>query len=222
MQYHRVIFLFSLALMGCEASQAPVLDLAFLRASGRTGACSAQGTQLSTHELRWLQLTMDGPMGRSLDVLSPANLETHRLDLDKIPVGEGWTVTVNGYRNSPEAQAGQAWWRARAANVATQADTTLELDLLFSRPDQPDCARGGPDRGIAFASIAFAGIAFAGIAIAGLAMADICERRHHHHRRCHGRHRHRRCGRDDGDPLQAGTGSAPEGGGPGGCHPGGG
>ena len=153
MQYHRVIFLFSLALMGCEASQAPVLDLAFLRASGRTGACSAQGTQLSTHELRWLQLTMDGPMGRSLDVLSPANLDTHHLDLDKIPVGEGWTVTVNGYRNSPEAQAGRAWWRARAANVATQADTTLELDLLFSRPDQPDCARGGPDRGIAFASI---------------------------------------------------------------------
>ena len=110
MQYHRGIFLINLALIGCEVSKAPGLDLAFLKASGRTGACSAQGTALSTQELRWLQLTMDGSNGRSVDILSPSNLDTHRLDLDEIPIGDDWTITVNGYRNSPEVQAGQAWW----------------------------------------------------------------------------------------------------------------
>ncbi len=153
MKQHGCIFLIGIALFGCDAPKAPGLDLSFLRASGRTGACSAQGTALTTHELRWLQLTMDGVDGRAVDILTPSSLDTHRLDLDEIPIGEGWTLTVNGYRNTPEAQAGKAWWRATAVEVATRADAILELDLLFSRPNQPDCARGGPDRGVAFATL---------------------------------------------------------------------
>ncbi|MBF94498.1 MAG: hypothetical protein CMH58_04985 [Myxococcales bacterium] len=153
MKLHSLKILICLITAGCEASMIPTLELISLRASGRAGACAAQGTPLSTPELRWLHLTMDGPQGRSLDKLTPSNLDTHRLDLDGIPVGEDWTITVNGYRNTDDVDAERAWWRALTRDVATRADEILELDLLFSRVDQPDCARGGPDRGVAFATL---------------------------------------------------------------------